>query len=148
MSSTFPDIGELLPHTGAARLLTRVVAFGEQVIDAVGIIPEHHPLVSEGHAPAFLAIELGAQAAAAMETLHKRNASGCDEQSQVGALVRVRVAELARVSFPADTPVCVKAKLDGQAQALSIYRISTAIDDMVFCEAVITTLVGSIRVKE
>jgi predicted hotdog family 3-hydroxylacyl-ACP dehydratase len=149
-SSNWPNIADCLPHTGVARLLTRIISIspGEPAppvrIEAVGTIPAAHPLVSVGRAPALLAIEFGAQAAALMEAIGRLEKSGIDAGPRLGSLVRVRDAQFAYVSLPVDTPIHVAAELVGSAPPLAIYRIQITLNGNVAAAAVISTHAGAI----
>ena len=97
--------GDLLPHTGTARLLTDVVRSAAGFIEATCLVPETHPLVVGGRAPCFLGLELGAQAAAALEALehgwtgvHERLAAR--RQREFGAKWRFNRALRALVTSP------------------------------------------------
>ena len=59
----------LVPHRGHALFLRRVLRCEADGIECTGVIPGAHPFVREGHAPAFLGLELAAQAAAALQAL-------------------------------------------------------------------------------
>ena len=131
---------ELLPHTGTARLLTAVVRCDETSVTAVGEIPAAHPLVRDGQAPAFLAIELGAQAAAAMETMTRRaeHPSGPVR----GRLVRVRAARFVHDTLPVNTPLDVTAHVVALASPLAVYRISVRLDGVERVTATLSTYVA------
>lgn len=128
---------ELLPHTGTARLLTAVVRCDDASVTAVGEILAAHPLVRDGQAPAFLAIELGAQAAAAMETMRRRAEHRTGPV--LGRLVRVREAQFARDTLPVNTPLDVTACVLAQASPLAVYRISVRLDGVERVTATLST---------
>ncbi len=135
-------VDDLLPHTGTARLLTHVLRSGPGIIEATGRVPAAHPLVADGRAPCFLGLELGAQAAAALEAL-ERAAAGGDRGPYVGYLVRVREAALSSPSLPVDTPLHVKALLTGAAPPLAIYRIGVSVGGVESLRATLSTLSGT-----
>ncbi len=143
VGSAWPPVADLVPHTGVARLITHIVSASATSIDAAGAIPSRHPLVTNAGAPALLAIELGAQTAAAMEALARRAASG-HAAAQTGSLVRVREARFHRAWLPVDTPIQVVAELIGAAPPLAIYRIVATLDGAPVLEAVISTHAGAI----
>ncbi|MBV8202199.1 MAG: hypothetical protein JOZ15_16385, partial [Acidobacteria bacterium] len=128
-----PEAACLLPHAPPARLLAAVLAAGSGAtggIVATGIIPADHPLAAGGEAPGFLAIELAAQAAAALEALARRaRAAGTEGgRPRVGYLVGVRGAHLA-ATLPADRALRVVAVPVGSAAALSTYQMEVAVQD-------------------
>jgi predicted hotdog family 3-hydroxylacyl-ACP dehydratase len=128
----------MLPHTGTARLLTDVLRSGPGFIEATGRVPAAHPLVAGGRAPSFLGLELGAQAAAALEAL-ERAAAGGDRALRIGYLVRVREADFASPSLPVDTPLHVKVLLTGAAAPLAIYRIGVSVAGVESLRATLST---------
>jgi predicted hotdog family 3-hydroxylacyl-ACP dehydratase len=131
------SLRELLPHTGTARLVTAVLRCDEASVAAVGEILAAHPLVRDGQAPAFLAIELGAQAAAVMEAMTRRESH---ETGPVhGRLVRVRDAQFVRDTLPVDTPLDVTAHVLAKAAPLAVYRISVRLDGVERVTATLST---------
>jgi|GEM_PF-942436 len=114
----WPPMADLLPHAPPARLLATVLAAGAGGIVCTGIIPAAHPLAGGGEAPGFLAIELAAQAAAALEAL-ARHPGG---RPRIGYLVGVRDARLP-VRLPAGRALRVTAIPAGGAGALSTYEM-------------------------
>jgi predicted hotdog family 3-hydroxylacyl-ACP dehydratase len=134
-------VDDLLPHTGTARLLTDVVRSGPGFIEATGRVPATHPLVAAGRAPCFLGLELGAQAAAALEAL-ERAARG-DRAPRIGYLVRVRESAFSSPSLPVDTPLSVTAHLSGAAPPLAIYRIGVSVRGVESLSATLSTHSGA-----
>jgi predicted hotdog family 3-hydroxylacyl-ACP dehydratase len=141
MSATDADLDArtLVPHTSTARLLARVHRCTATEIDASGCIPAAHPLTAHGVAPAFLAIELGAQAAAAMETIGRAHGDDHPAGPAVGSLVRVRQARLSPTPVPVDAPLRVVARLQGSAPPLAIYDVTVTLGDRVVAEATLAT---------
>lgn len=142
MNSPWPGVETLVPHRGVARFISRVVSASETSINAVGVIPAGHPLVTAGVAPACLALELGAQAAAALEAIH-RQASTPADPPKAGSLVRIREARFDRVSLPVDTPIEITAVLIGSAPPLAIYAIRATLERAPLVEGTISTFAGS-----
>lgn len=129
---------EMLPHTRTARLLTAIVRTGGDFVEATCEVTAAHPLAIRGRAPCFLGIEMGAQAAAAMEALGRSEATG-DSVPRTGFLVRVHEAHFAMPDLPLETPLFVVARLEGSAPPLAIYRISVAVDGIEFLQATLST---------
>ena len=129
---------ELLPHRGTARLLTEIVRWRRDFVEAIGEVSAAHPLASAEGAPSFLGLELGAQAAAALEAL-ERSASTGDRAPTTGYLVRVHEATFLMPDLPIETPLYVTAQLEGAAPPLAIYRITIAVDGMEFVRARLST---------
>jgi len=120
-TSGFPPIEGLLPHAPPARLLGGIAEASPEEIRAVAEIPPGHPLAVDGFVPAFLGIEAGAQAAAALEALNRSpDAPG----PRIGYLVGVREARFAAAALPIGRPLLVAARFQGGAPPLSIYEIA------------------------
>lgn len=126
----------VVPQTGVARLVREVRSCAGDSIVAVGAIGAAHPLAQDGVAPAYLAIELGAQAAAAMAAVTAADAA---PQAIAGRLVRVRDARFATASLPVDVPLEVSAERIGSAPPLGIYRIRVAAGPSELATATIST---------
>lgn len=143
MADTFPiPVGDLLPQTGPARMLTEVLRMGPDFIEAAGRIPANHPLATGGRAPCFLALELGAQAAAALEALTR--AGTTEERSpRIGHLVRIREAEFLVPDFPVDATLRVSARLEGAAPPLARYEIVVRSERVDCLRAVLSTRSGT-----
>lgn len=137
MSGVPVPILELLPHTGTARLLTAVVRCDDASVLAVGEIRADHPLVRDGQAPAFLAIELGAQAAAAMESMTRRGAPPSGPVR--GRLVRIREAQFAHDTLPVNTPLDVTVHVLATASPLAVYRIRVCLEGVERATATLST---------
>jgi predicted hotdog family 3-hydroxylacyl-ACP dehydratase len=125
-----PAAAVLLPHAPPARLLVAVLAAGTGGIVGTGGIPADHPLAAAGEAPGFLAIELAAQAAAALEALARQ--PGWPEPAgflpRLGYLVGVRGAHLP-ATLPTGIALRVTAVPAGGAGALSTYEAEVAVQD-------------------
>ena len=133
------DVAGLIPHTGVARFLSAIVSVTASAIHATGTIPARHPLVVDGAAPAFLAIELGAQAAAALEAIAHVGSRDDAPQPQTGTLVRIREAQFSRASVPVDAPIHITAERAGAALPLAMYRLSATLDGAPILTALIST---------
>jgi predicted hotdog family 3-hydroxylacyl-ACP dehydratase len=132
------DAGGLLPHQRTARLVTRVLRYDADSIEAIGVIPAGHPLATRATAPNFLALELGAQAAAVLEALLRQDGAGGGEP-RVGYLVRVREATFATGVLPVGSPLSVTATLEGAAPPLAMYKITVADGDETLATALLST---------
>ena len=131
------DAGMMLPQTGVARLLTAVHHCDATSIRGTGEISGAHPLVSAGRAPAFMAIELGAQAAAAMTAVARQALSSADPLR--GRLVRVKHARFVHATLPAGTALAVTARLVAAAAPLAIYDIEVWVGDEAHVTATLST---------
>jgi predicted hotdog family 3-hydroxylacyl-ACP dehydratase len=137
-----PLAAALLAHGGVARLLTEVLRSSPDFVEAVGRVPVAHPLVTAGRAPSLLGLELGAQAAAALEAL-QGVAAGASGRPRVGYLVRVREASFLRADLPVDAPLGVTARLSGAAGALASYRIAVDFEGVEALRATLSVYKGT-----
>jgi predicted hotdog family 3-hydroxylacyl-ACP dehydratase len=111
-------------------------------IEATARVLATHPLASGGRAPCFLGLEVGAQAAAALEALLRGTETG-DGSPRVGYLVSVREATFLQPDLPVDASLVVTAHLEGAAPPLAIYRIRITVDDVEFLHATLSTYGGA-----
>lgn len=130
--------GELLPHQRTARLLTHVLHHNSDSIEVIGEISSEHPLVHAGRAPNFLGIELGAQAAAALEAIIRREATS-DDSPRIGYLVRVRDVVFYAADLPVTTPLVVTAYLEDAAPPMAMYRITVTAGSELLVSAELST---------
>lgn len=131
-------MAQLLPHTMPARFLTEIIAFTSTSIEAVAVIPFEHPLVTDAGAPAFLGIECGAQAAAALEAL-LRGRDGTPVVARIGHLVRISEAAFLVPRVPAGRPLAVSALMNASAPPLAIYSVTVRVDGTVTISATLST---------
>jgi predicted hotdog family 3-hydroxylacyl-ACP dehydratase len=117
----FRPVAELIPHAPPARVLAEVLAGGAGGILCAGSIPGDHPLAAGGEVPGFLAIELGAQAAAALEALARQPGG----RPRIGYLVGVRDTHLP-ARLPTGRTLHVTAVPAGAAAALAVYDMQVA----------------------
>lgn len=115
-----------LPHAPPARFVRAVEAAGEGEIACLAAIPGDHPLAAGGLAPAFLALEAAAQAAAALEALAR---PGSASGPRIGYLVGIRDARLALARLPTDREIRVIVRLEGNVPPLARYRAEAFLVD-------------------
>jgi predicted hotdog family 3-hydroxylacyl-ACP dehydratase len=106
---TLPPIEELLPHRGTMLLLDRVLAFSAQDITAE-CTPKREGWYADarGNMPAWIGIELMAQAIAAHVGLIKRSEG---KPVSPGVLLGTRRYAPARAAFPAAQPLLVASSI-------------------------------------
>jgi predicted hotdog family 3-hydroxylacyl-ACP dehydratase len=116
---------ELLPHGPAAVLIDSVLERGEGRLRCAGSIPAAYALVRDGQAPSFVALELGAQAAALLEVL----SAGAEEHAERrrGYLVSAREVVFERAQIPAGAALEVAVERAGVAGPLSLYRVRVSL---------------------
>lgn len=133
-------IAHLLPHRGTALMLESADVQSESIV-ARGLVPAAHPLSDGTAVPAFVGLELGAQAAAALEGLTAA-ATGVAPALE-GRLVRVRDAEFLRPGVPVNTTLTVQATRTGAAPPIARYHVEVAHAGVVIVRAEITTYRGT-----
>jgi predicted hotdog family 3-hydroxylacyl-ACP dehydratase len=131
----FPPPADLLPHAPPALLLQAILEATEDAIVAAAEVSPLHPLGKDGRLPTFLALEAAAQAAAALEALGRREASG----PRIGYLVGIRDARFAVPSLPAGKPLRVSARLEGGAFPLSRYAVAAGATGREVATGIIST---------
>jgi 3-hydroxymyristoyl/3-hydroxydecanoyl-(acyl carrier protein) dehydratase len=119
------DPAALLPHAPPARLVEAIL---EQRPDALAVrarISPGSPFAEGPVAPGLVALELAAQAAAALEAL-ERAARGEPGGARRGYLVGARDARWEPVLLPVGAPLEVRVALEARALPLSHYRFEIA----------------------
>jgi predicted hotdog family 3-hydroxylacyl-ACP dehydratase len=127
---------DLVPHRGHALFLRRVLRCDASGIECVGVIPGGHPFVHDGHAPAFVGLELAAQAAAALQALES---PASPETPRPGYLVGVREAHFKVASLPADLEIHARVRRTGRAGPLSVHDVLVEIAGVECLSGVIST---------
>ena len=126
-----------MPHRGPALLLTGILGSGPTWVEVAARVPAGNPFVAAGAAPCFLGLELGAQAAAALDALSRR--PGAAPAGGAGFLVRVRDAEFLAPTFPAETALRVVARLEGAVPPLAVHRITVSLGEVELVRALLST---------
>jgi len=138
------DVVALVPQAGVARLVESVVELREDGIDCAGCIPLGHSLVRGGSAPAFVGLELAAQAAAVFEALRRRQREGESEGgARVGYLVSLRDVRLERRELPAGVPLVASIRSLGGAASLARYDVRVLHDGAVALQGTLGTFLRS-----
>ncbi len=133
---------DLLPHAPPAVLLESVLEQREDGLVCRGRIPSSSPFVSRGRAPAWVALEMAAQATAVLEALGRLKDRRSPRRRQ-GYLVRVRGARLAAPSIAAGRALRVLVWVEGVAPPLGIYRVEVRAGRGRILEAVLSTYLGA-----
>ena len=122
MADSSPTPEGLVPHRGNALFLRQVVEWDAEGIVCVAVIPESNALVRGGRAPAFVALEVAAQATAALRTLNE-DADAVAAGSRRGYLVGVREARFNGGWLPAGSELRAFARRSGSAGPLTVYEV-------------------------
>jgi predicted hotdog family 3-hydroxylacyl-ACP dehydratase len=135
-----PAVESLLPHRDPARLVRVVVEAAPERVACIAVIPPDHPLAQGGRVPAFLGLEAGAQAAAALEALSRQ---GGDAGPRLGYLVGVREAVFHAPDLPVAEPLSVTVEAAGSAPPLAVYTVRVELAGAVLVTATLSTYVVS-----
>lgn len=136
MASSDLSPEDLVPHRGNALFLRRVLRYEGDAIECVGVIPVGSPFVRDGQAPAFVGLELAAQAAAALQAL---GSSAEAKAPQPGYLVGVREAHFKVASIPADREIHARVRRTGRAGPLSVHEVEVVVAGADCVKGVIST---------
>ena len=124
-----PHLDRLLPHRATMRLVAAVESEPDDGIVCAARVPAGSPFAANGTAPALVAIEMAAQAAAVFEALRRFRASGGESDSaidaagpRIGYLVGARGVRFLAARIPAGAACQVAIHLAGLAGPLSTYR--------------------------
>jgi predicted hotdog family 3-hydroxylacyl-ACP dehydratase len=137
--ASFPAVEDLLPHAPPARLVRGIAAASPEGIVCLVEVPPDHPLVAGGSVPAFVGIEMAAQAAAVLEALSRRQEA---LQPRIGYLVGVREARFTVSSLPAGRLLRATARFQGGAFPLSRYEIGVGEPDRERVTGAISTYIA------
>jgi predicted hotdog family 3-hydroxylacyl-ACP dehydratase len=120
-----PDVAALLPHAPPARLIHAIAERQGEGLACLGTIPPDSPFAEDGRAPAYLGLEMAAQAAAVLEALDRTDAAPAP---QIGYLVGVRDARFHTLHLPVGRPLRVEVRPTGSAPPLAVYEIKVELD--------------------
>ncbi len=109
-----------LPHAPPARLVVRVLERGETSLVCEGRVPRDSPYVRGTSCPAFLGLELAAQAAALLE----RPTDAAAGVTRTGYLVRVRSTSFRRPEFSLDALLLAQVRRVTASGALIAYAVT------------------------
>jgi predicted hotdog family 3-hydroxylacyl-ACP dehydratase len=140
MAAVQPDLENLLPHRGPTRLLEAVEEILEDRLVCRARIPANNPFASEGSAPAFVGLEIAAQAAAAVEALARLKSEGA-VSPRIGYLVGVRDAVFHAEVLPVDRPLRVSVRLAKRTGPLNVYEAVVTLEGESRVEATISTTI-------
>ncbi|HYN19865.1 MAG TPA: hypothetical protein VE078_02815 [Thermoanaerobaculia bacterium] len=119
--SRFPPPRDLVPHAPPALLVQSLVEVSATGATAIGTIPEDSPFADRGRVHAFVGLEAGAQAAAALEALDRR---GREEAGpRIGYVVGIRNAWFGVSWLPTGQALPITVKPAGSAPPLTIYEV-------------------------
>ncbi len=133
---------DYLPHRAPALLITEVLDASASGSVCLARVPAGSPFLDAGRFPAFLALEMGAQGAAAGEA-SLASESGSDGTSpQAGFVVRIARARFASPDLPADGDYRVVTALLRAAPPLRTWSCRVELTGEVVAEAEISTFAG------
>jgi predicted hotdog family 3-hydroxylacyl-ACP dehydratase len=135
-SPTFPAVDEVLPHRGTMRLVDEIVACDDEAVAVLASVdPQAWYADAQGAMPAWLGIELMAQAIAAHVGLIAMRAGG---RARPGVLLGASRYEAHRASFAPGARMRIEAKeLLKSEQGHGAYECTIAVGDRCVAEAVV-----------
>lgn len=116
----YPSLDRLVPQSRTLRLVQRIVAAEPELIGCVARLPRGGAFDDGGFAPIVLAVEMIAQAAAAIEGLEAIR-RGEAESPRGGYLASIADARFEVPAVPVAVPLGVRARLVSGAPPLAIY---------------------------
>lgn len=134
MDNKFPPIAELLPHRGHAVMLDAVLERSQNHIRVSRHITRSHPFFIDGHGvPAWVGIELMAQAAAAHAGLRSRRSGSAPH---MGMLLGTRRYQMHTDYFTEDTQLEILAEREfGDSQGVGACRCSITSNGRILANA-------------
>lgn len=126
-----PPLDHLIPHRPPMRFVESVLGEAEDGITCLARIPSACPLVTRGIAPAVVALEAAAQAAAVWEALRRTRDDPDEGGARVGYLVSARDVTVHGAAIPAGGDLIATARLTAFAPPLSLYEIQVVSDGSV-----------------
>ena len=118
-----PDVTSVIPHRGAALLVEQILEASAQEIVGRGRIPAASPFVREGRAPSFVALDLAAQLAGALEGITSAKAASTAPPG-VAYLVTAKNVKLSPGGLPADEPLIARARRESSAPPLLRFSVT------------------------
>ena len=116
-----------LPHAGVARMLSRVLECGGETIACEARLDAASPFAGLGRqaglAPAWVGVEMAAQAAAALELSAREEDSG----GRLGYLVRLRHLRCGPPTLPVGEAVRVEATRTAAVATLRTYEVFASV---------------------
>ena len=129
MPPAFPDPATLLPHGESARVIVAILSRGENGLICRGTIPPDHPFVVDGRCPAYVGIEVAAQAAGVMRALDSAISSpevgpAGSLSSRQAYLVRAREFRFSMANLPVGKDLTVSVRRRAMVPPLAIYDVA------------------------
>jgi 3-hydroxymyristoyl/3-hydroxydecanoyl-(acyl carrier protein) dehydratase len=133
-----PPIEDLIPHRAPMLFVEQLLGEAEDGATCLGRIPAGCPLVSAGATPAFVALELAAQAAAVWEGRRSRGLQG-DAPPVTGYLVSIKDGKLHRTAIPAESDLFASVRLTARVPPLTMYAVEVVVEGSLALTATIGT---------
>jgi predicted hotdog family 3-hydroxylacyl-ACP dehydratase len=133
-----PDLDDLLPHRPPMRLVERIAMETEGGVVCAVRVPERNAFNAGGSAPALVALEMAAQAAAVYEALRRFREAG-DAGARLGYLVGARDVRFTCARVPAAETLFATIRLSGIALPLSTYDFDVTRQGAIVASGAIST---------
>ncbi len=129
-----------LPHRGSAHMISEVLESNAERMICTGRFPANNPLITDGRAATYLAVEPAAQAAATHLALLAVD-SGVDLQELSGFLTSVKNLNIHRPWVPAETDLRIEVTPRGHARGLSKYLFELSLNGELVCDGELSSFV-------
>ena len=136
-----PEVASLVPQQPPMRFVTAIVAESPDGLTCAARIPAACALVSEGSAPALVALEAAAQTAAAWEGMRRWH-EGDAASPRMGYLVAVRDVDFFAARIPADEPLLASAHLAATAPPLMHYAVEVTLAGRLMLRGTVATVLA------
>ncbi len=136
-----PPVASLVPQQPPMRFVTAVVAEAPDGLTCAAQIPAACALVSEGGAPALVALEAAAQTAAAWEGMRRWHEASA-ASPRMGYLVAVRDVEFFAVRIPADETLLASVRLAATAPPLMHYAVEVTLAARLILRGTVATVLA------
>ena len=136
-----PPVRDLIPHRPPALFVDRILGEADDGATCLGRVPAEFALVSEGSAPALVALEAAAQTAAVWEALRRRRATG-RPAVRTGYLVSIKDAVLHRGTIDVDAELIASVRLEASMAELTTYAVDVSVEGGLALKGTIGTYLG------
>ena len=125
------DIDHLIPHRAPLRLIDRILQADNDHLEAIAVVKKTWPLCSSEGTDVILAIEVIAQAAAALHGYRK----GWQDEPRVGFLVGIRDARFYVQYLPLKAELTVNVKIVSLLGNYCVFKGEVRLADELICKA-------------
>jgi predicted hotdog family 3-hydroxylacyl-ACP dehydratase len=136
-----PPVASLVPQQPPMRFVTAIVEESPDGLTCAAQIPAACALVSDGSAPALVALEAAAQTAAAWEGMRRWHEAAA-ASPRMGYLVAVRDVDFFAERIPADEPLLASVRLAAMAPPLMHYAVEVTLAGRLMLRGTVATVLA------